>query len=63
MPVKRLVSRNVCALIMWLPWLALMGQNVPDDVQRKIAALEQQAQKYLQEQKPQLAIPVLRDIV
>lgn len=32
------------------------------DVQQKIAALEQQAQKYLQEQKPQLAIPVLRDI-
>jgi tetratricopeptide (TPR) repeat protein len=28
----------------------------------KIAALEQQAQKYLQEQKPQLAIPVLKEI-
>jgi len=28
----------------------------------KIAVLEQQAQKYLQEQKPQLAIPVLKEI-
>ena len=33
------------------------------DLQSKIGALEQQVQKYLQEQKPQLAIPVLREIV
>jgi len=39
-----------------------MAQNAPD-FQQRVAALEQQAQKYLQEQKPQLAIPVLRDIV
>ena len=32
------------------------------DVQVSVAALEQQAQKYLQDQKPQLAIPVLREI-
>jgi tetratricopeptide (TPR) repeat protein len=32
------------------------------DVQQKIGALEQQVQKHLQEQKPQLAIPVLREI-
>jgi tetratricopeptide (TPR) repeat protein len=62
MLVKHLISRNVCAVIIWLPWLALMGQNAPD-VQRKIAALEQQAQTYLQQQKPQLAIPVFREIV
>jgi tetratricopeptide (TPR) repeat protein len=42
--------------------MALLAQNAPD-VQQKIGALEQQAQKYLQEQKPQLAIPVLREIV
>ncbi len=32
------------------------------DVQHRVAALEQQAQQYLQDQKPQLAIPVLREI-
>ena len=35
---------------------------MPRTCQRKIAALEQQVQKHLQEQKPQLAIPVLREI-
>lgn len=38
-----------------------MAQNA-QDVQHRVGALEQQAQKYLQEQKPQLAIPVLREI-
>ena len=40
--------------------MALMAQT--QDVQQKIRALEQQVQKHLQEQKPQLAIPVLREI-
>jgi tetratricopeptide (TPR) repeat protein len=61
MDVRNLVSRTGWALIVSLPWLALMAQSA-QDVQPKVAALEQQAQKYLQEQKPQLAIPVLRDI-
>jgi tetratricopeptide (TPR) repeat protein len=46
--------------------LALLAQALvaqPEDVLHKINALEQQAQKHLQEQKPQLAIPVLREIV
>ena len=33
------------------------------DRQEKIAALEQQIQRHLQEQKPQLAIPLLREVV
>ena len=33
------------------------------DVQQRVAALEQQVQRHLQEQKSQLAIPVLREIV
>jgi tetratricopeptide (TPR) repeat protein len=40
--------------------MALMAQT--QDVQQKIRALEQQVQKHLQEQKPQFAIPVLREI-
>ncbi|MFL6447756.1 MAG: tetratricopeptide repeat protein [Bryobacteraceae bacterium] len=44
-----------------LPGLALMAQNAPD-VQSKVANLEQQVQKYLQDQKPELAIPILQEI-
>ena len=62
MDVGTLVSKTGFALIVWLPWLALAAQNAPD-VQQKVGALEQQVQKHLQDQKPQLAIPVLRDIV
>ena len=39
-----------------------MAQST-QDVGNRVAALEQQVQKHLQEQKPQLAIPVLREIV
>ena len=60
--VGHLVSRTGRALIVWLPWLALMAQNTPS-VPKDLGSLEQQVQKYLQEQKPQLAIPVLREIV
>jgi tetratricopeptide (TPR) repeat protein len=45
-----------------LPCLALMAQDAKD-IPARIGALEQQVQKYLQEQKPQLAIPLLREIV
>lgn len=44
-----------------LPWVTLLAQDA-SGVGTKIAALEQQSQKYLQEQKPQLAIPVLQEI-
>ena len=39
-----------------------MAQN-SQDIQQKVGALELQAQKYLQDQKPQLATPVLRELV
>jgi tetratricopeptide (TPR) repeat protein len=39
-----------------------MAQDA-SDIRAKIAALEQQGERYLQEQKPQLAIPVLQQIV
>jgi tetratricopeptide (TPR) repeat protein len=51
-----------CALMLCLRSVGLIAQNVPD-VPHQIAALEQQVQNYLQEQKPQLAIPVLRHLV
>jgi tetratricopeptide (TPR) repeat protein len=42
--------------------LALPAQSSPD-VAQKIDALARQAQTYLQEQKPQAAIPLLREII
>jgi tetratricopeptide (TPR) repeat protein len=49
-------------LIVTLPSLHVMAQN-SEDRQQRIAALEQQVQKHLQEQKPELAIPLLREII
>lgn len=60
--MRSLLSRTGCTLIACLPWVALLAQTAQDD-QQKVGALEEQVQKYLQEQKPQLAIPVLREII
>jgi tetratricopeptide (TPR) repeat protein len=57
-----LLSRTGYTLIGCFSWIALLAQTA-QDVQQRVGALEQQAQKYLQEQKPLLAIPVLREIV
>ena len=59
--MRNFLPRTGWALLVLLPWRALMAQQA-QDVQHRVAALEQQAQKYLQDQKPQLAIPVLREI-
>ena len=60
--MRNLASAARCALVLGLPWLALRAQG-GEDLAQKIGALEAQAGKYLQEQKPQLAIPVLTEIV
>jgi tetratricopeptide (TPR) repeat protein len=44
------------------PWQSVLAQS-SQDIPPRVGALEQQAQKYLQEQKPQLAIPLLREII
>jgi hypothetical protein len=44
-----------------LSWVPLT--RTAQDVEQKIVALDRQAQQHLQEQKPQLSIPVLREIV
>src|ERR1700761_1216623 len=70
MPVRNGLSRIGCALLfVVLASTALVAQNTPtlqpqpQSSQAKIATLEQQVQNYLREQKPQLAIPVLQEIV
>jgi tetratricopeptide (TPR) repeat protein len=60
--VKSLVARAGCALIVAMSWLALPAQNTSES-QTKVGALEQQIQRHLQEQKPELAIPLLREVV
>ena len=62
MHVRNCVLQTGGALIVLWPWLSLMAQNA-GDVRQRVGALEQEVQKYLQDQKPQLAIPVLREIV
>ena len=45
-----------------MPWPALLAQSAQESGAR-VGALEQQIQKHLQEQKPELAIPLLREII
>jgi tetratricopeptide (TPR) repeat protein len=58
----RRVSGTGCSLVLWLYCRALTAQTAAD-LQQKLAALDQQVQQYLQQQKPQLAIPVLAEII
>jgi cytochrome c-type biogenesis protein CcmH/NrfG len=57
-----LLSRTGRILLVCVSSLVLTAQGTRD-VSQKIGELEAQVQKYLQEQKPQLAIPLLREIV
>jgi tetratricopeptide (TPR) repeat protein len=57
--VKRIVSSSVLLFAGCVGVTAQAGS----EAQRNIAALEQQVQEHLQEQKPELAIPLLRQIV
>jgi Tfp pilus assembly protein PilF len=56
------ISKSLCALAVLVLSPVAMAQGVPS-TQEHIRALEQQAQEYLHEQKPQLAIPVYRKII
>ena len=58
---KLLIRRICCIAIFFVP-LHASAQTVDDDSQN-VAELKQAVQKDLQEQKPQLAIPLLRKII
>lgn len=60
--VRKLVPIITLALIAWSSQPALMAQTA-SDAPNNLAALEQQVAQHLREQKPHLAIPVLRQIV
>lgn len=51
----------LCALLLAVAPSALWAQDARN-LQHKIELLEGESQKYLQEQKPELAIPILREI-
>src|SRR5437763_12974927 len=57
----RTLSTAGRTLMVSVAWAGLVAQQA-EDVQNKIGALEQQAKEYLQDQKPQLAIPVMSEI-
>src|SRR5438477_5399808 len=60
--MSRTLSMAGRTLMVSLAWVALLAQQ-GEDLQYKIGTLEQQAREYLQDQKPQLAIPMLSEIV
>ncbi len=52
----------LCAFVLVVNSLTSTAQSSPD-VSQKVAALQQQIQAFLQQQKPQSAIPLLREII
>jgi len=60
--MERLYSRALCTILLIASAVSASGQDASNSASQ-IPALEQQVQTYLQQQKPQLAIPVLRQIV
>lgn len=60
--VRNISLKTSFRLVLLFTGLALMGQNL-QDAQSKVRVLEEQAQQYLQERKPGLAIPILREIL
>jgi tetratricopeptide (TPR) repeat protein len=60
--MSNLLSKTVCAVALLLPSMTVVAQT-PQDQTKRVDALEQQVRQYLEEQKPQLAIPLLRQIV
>lgn len=62
MLMNGLIFGVVCAFVIVAQSSTLPAQSSPE-VAQKIAALEQRTQQYLQDQKPQAAIPMLREII
>ncbi len=60
--MQRLHQSVLGVALLLVSAMSIAGQDANNSASR-IGALEQQVQAYLQQQKPQLAIPVLREIV
>lgn len=60
--MRNLLLKAICALVMTALPAVACAQSTPNAAGTE-EALEQKVQEYLQQQKPQLAIPVLREII
>jgi Flp pilus assembly protein TadD len=60
--MKRLVSMAICGFVLAVTRPAATCQSATS-AQDRLTGLEQQTQQYLHEQKPKLAIPLLREIL
>jgi tetratricopeptide (TPR) repeat protein len=60
--MERIHAGALCALVLFVFAMSATGQDAGNSAPQ-VTALEQQVQTYLQQQKPQLAIPLLRQIV
>lgn len=56
------MSKAICTIVLSASCVFLVAQNTPQAKDR-VGTLEQEAQTYLQQQKPQLAVPILRQII
>lgn len=61
--MRKLILRVVSSIVLAAASSILLLAQNPPNVKDRVQALEQEAQAYLQEQKPQLAIPVFRQII
>jgi len=59
----RVSMQRVMRASIWLVGSLLLAAQAPPDAAGKIPELERRIQQHLQEQKPELAIPLLREIV
>lgn len=62
MQLKRISSNLLFSILVFVCSSIVTAQNAANSTQ-KVDDLEHQAQKYLQEQKPQLAIPILLEVI
>lgn len=60
--MSRLLSRIIPGILVLLPWSILFTQDAPKS-KETIESLEQEVQKDLHEHRPELAIPVFRQII
>lgn len=60
--MRKLISAAVCTIVFATPCVLVLGQSAAISEDR-VTTLEQKAETYLQEHKPELAIPVFRQII
>lgn len=60
--MRKLISIAVCTIVFAISCMLLLAQGAPNS-EGRVRSLEQTAETYLQERKPELAIPIFRQII